>query len=61
MRGGGLALLAAYVGYVWWTGATHGDGMALAAFFAAPGVLLGGSASLAILALGLWGVLAPYI
>ncbi|MFE1550205.1 hypothetical protein [Streptomyces sp. NPDC058718] len=48
MWAGGLALLAAYVGYVWWTGATHGDGMGFAAFFAAPGVLLGGLFTLAV-------------
>jgi len=45
---GALALLAAYVGYVWWTGATHGEAMGFAAFFAAPGVLLGGLLSFSV-------------
>ncbi|MFJ9596655.1 hypothetical protein ACIRS3_28355 [Streptomyces virginiae] len=39
---GGAALLAAFVGYVWWTGSTHGGGMGAAAFFGAPAVILGG-------------------
>ncbi|SEC78118.1 hypothetical protein [Streptomyces sp. TLI_105] len=41
---GALTLLAAFGGYVWWTGSAHGPGMGFAAFFAAPGVLLGGLA-----------------
>ncbi|MEU3688166.1 hypothetical protein [Streptomyces narbonensis] len=44
---GVLTLLGAYVGYIWWTGSAHGPGMGMAAFFAAPAVLLGALLTLA--------------
>ncbi|MET9934734.1 MULTISPECIES: hypothetical protein [unclassified Streptomyces] len=45
---GALAFLAAYTGYVWWTGSAHGGEMGMAAFGAVLGLLLGG--------LGIFGV-----
>ncbi|MFJ6486433.1 MULTISPECIES: hypothetical protein [unclassified Streptomyces] len=39
---GGAAFLAVFVGYVWWTGSTYGDGMGMAAFVGAPAVIFGG-------------------
>ncbi|MFJ8658284.1 hypothetical protein [Streptomyces sp. NPDC093795] len=38
---GGVAFLAACVGYVWWTGSTHGDGMGMAAFGGLFGLIIG--------------------
>ncbi|MGW8367039.1 hypothetical protein ACWGK1_41760 [Streptomyces wedmorensis] len=38
---GVLTALAAFGGYVWWTGSAHGADMGFVAFFAAPGALLG--------------------
>ncbi|MFC9705203.1 hypothetical protein ACFTWD_31420 [Streptomyces sp. NPDC056943] len=38
---GALTLLAAFGGYVWWTGSAHGADMGFIAFFAAPGALFG--------------------
>ncbi|MFF9849639.1 hypothetical protein [Streptomyces litmocidini] len=46
---GALTLLAAFGGYVWWTGSAHGAGMGFAAFFAAPGTLLGGLSCVGVL------------
>ncbi|MGA5067165.1 hypothetical protein ACPB9E_25930 [Streptomyces exfoliatus] len=44
---GGVAFLAACVGYVWWTGSTHGDGMGMAAFGGLVGVIVGAPLTLA--------------
>ncbi|MET9676016.1 hypothetical protein ABZY68_23425 [Streptomyces sp. NPDC006482] len=45
---GGAAVLAAYVGYVWWTGAAHGAEMGIAAFFGLLALLIGLSATFAV-------------
>ncbi|WP_225803724.1 hypothetical protein [Streptomyces sp. NK15101] len=37
----GAAFVAAYAGYVWWTAVAHGGAMAVIAFFAAFGTLVG--------------------
>ncbi|WP_399933509.1 hypothetical protein [Streptomyces kanamyceticus] len=46
---GGAAVLAVYVGYVWWTGATHGGNMGFLAFVGALGTLIGLLCALAVL------------
>ncbi|MGW7056608.1 hypothetical protein [Streptomyces sp. NPDC054887] len=46
---GGAAVLAAYAGYVWWTGATHGGTMGFFAFVGALGTLIGLLCTLTVL------------
>lgn len=45
---GGAAVVAAYVGYVWWTGSTHGGGWGMAAFFGLFALLVGLASTFAV-------------